>query len=122
MNVLKPSLQTTIQTLLSKGITQREIERKTGIDRKTIRRYARLSDLGAIESRDQTPTSEVPPAAEAYSPKIPHPATALKPRSQANPGRVNRTGWIEEQVGWAQRMARSTRIGGNCRFTHRTTA
>ena len=44
MNVLKPSLQTTIKTLLSKEISQREIERKTGIDRKTIRRYARLSD------------------------------------------------------------------------------
>jgi transcriptional regulator with XRE-family HTH domain len=45
MNVLKPSLQTTIQTLLRKGISQREIEHKTGIDRKTIRRYARLSGL-----------------------------------------------------------------------------
>jgi transposase len=40
MNVLKPDLQTTIKTLLKKGVSQREIERKTGIDRKTIRRYA----------------------------------------------------------------------------------
>jgi Trp operon repressor len=43
MNVLKPSPQTTIKILLSKEISQREIERKTGIDRKTIRRCARLS-------------------------------------------------------------------------------
>jgi len=28
MNVLKPDLQTTIKTLLSKGLSQREIERK----------------------------------------------------------------------------------------------
>lgn len=39
MNVLKPHLQTTIWTLLSAGAGQREIERVTGIDRKTIRGY-----------------------------------------------------------------------------------
>lgn len=39
MNVLKPHLQTTISTLLAKGATQREVERITGIDRKTIRSY-----------------------------------------------------------------------------------
>ena len=39
MNVLKPHLQTTIATLLAKNASQREIERVTGIDRKTIRTY-----------------------------------------------------------------------------------
>ena len=39
MNVLKPHLQTTIWTLLALGTSQREIERVTGIDRKTIRAY-----------------------------------------------------------------------------------
>ena len=39
MNVLKPHLQTTIATLLRAGRSQREIERATGIDRKTIRTY-----------------------------------------------------------------------------------
>jgi hypothetical protein len=38
MNVLRSSLQTTIKTLLSREISQREIERKAEIDRKTIRR------------------------------------------------------------------------------------
>jgi hypothetical protein len=59
MNVLKPSLQTTIKTLLSKEISQREIERKTGIDRKTIRRYDRLWDLSATQEADdsKSPTS-----------------------------------------------------------------
>ena len=54
MNVLKPVLQTTIKTLLSKEISQREIERKTGIDRKTIRRYARSCDPQATEGADDS--------------------------------------------------------------------
>jgi Trp operon repressor len=40
LNVLKPHLRITLQTLLQKGASQREIERVTGVDRKTIRRYA----------------------------------------------------------------------------------
>ena len=39
MNVLKPNRQTTIRTLLETNTSQREIERLTGIDRKTIRSY-----------------------------------------------------------------------------------
>ena len=41
MNVLKPNRQTTIRTLLQTSTSQREIERLTGIDRKTIRSYQR---------------------------------------------------------------------------------
>ncbi len=40
MNVLKPHQQATIATLLANKVSQREIQRKTGIDRKTIRKYA----------------------------------------------------------------------------------
>ena len=47
MNVLKPHLQATVKTLLDKGIGQREINRKTGVNRKTIRKYGRLDDLVA---------------------------------------------------------------------------
>ena len=39
MNVLKPNRQTTIKTLLQANTSQRDIERLTGIDRKTIRSY-----------------------------------------------------------------------------------
>jgi transposase len=39
LNVLKPHRQTTIATLLQAGASQRQIERVTGIDRKTIRTY-----------------------------------------------------------------------------------
>lgn len=41
MNVLKSHLRITVQTLLGNGAGQREIERMTGVDRKTIRRIGR---------------------------------------------------------------------------------
>ena len=48
MNVLKPHLQTTIATLLETNTSHRQIERVTGIDRKTIRTYAkRIEELKA---------------------------------------------------------------------------
>ena len=40
MNVVKAHLRTTIETLLSFGASYREIKRRTGVDRRTIRRYA----------------------------------------------------------------------------------
>jgi transposase len=104
MNVLKPALQTTIKTLLNREISQREIERKTGIDRKTIRRYARLCNAGANEGGDvsKSPTppevatgSEAafiqnpPPRPPAQEPKVPkHALSACELHRQ----------WIEEQV------------------------
>jgi len=54
MNVLKPDLQTTIKTLLGKGMGQREIQRKTGIDRKTIRRYAQMASQEAEQPKSPT--------------------------------------------------------------------
>ena len=45
MNVLKPDKKSTIITLLKNGISQREISRKTSIDRKTIRKHANGSGL-----------------------------------------------------------------------------
>ena len=104
MNVLKPTLQTTIKTLLDKEISQREIERKTGIDRKTIRRYARVCDPSATEDADdsKSPTSvgvatgseplsvqNPPPWPPASAPKIPkHVRSACESHRE----------WIEEQV------------------------
>ena len=38
---MKPHLRITVQTLLGRGTGQREIERMTGVDRKTIRRISR---------------------------------------------------------------------------------
>ena len=60
MNVLKPDLQVTIKTLLGKGLSQREIERKTGIDRKTIRRYAQSTSLMRLQepAHSKSPTQQ----------------------------------------------------------------
>ena len=41
MNVLTQQKRNTVETLLGKGVSQHEIHRKTGIDRKTIRKIAR---------------------------------------------------------------------------------
>ncbi len=38
---MKPHLRITIETLHKHGAVQREIERRTGVDRKTIRHYLR---------------------------------------------------------------------------------
>ena len=104
MNVLKPDLQATIKILLKKDLSQREINRKTGIDRKTIRRYGRLYNLlppqdsedsksptspvvatGSGESTDQNPPPR-PPGPESKMPK--HARSACEDHRD----------WIEQQV------------------------
>lgn len=69
MNVLKQHQKSKLATLLVRGVSQREIERVTGIDRKTIRSY-RLKSLdpanssGVATGSDQIP----PPRPPALSP------------------------------------------------------
>jgi transposase/5S rRNA maturation endonuclease (ribonuclease M5) len=104
MNVLKPALQTTIKTLLSREISQREIERKTGIDRKTIRRYGRLCDPEATEVADasKSPTSPgVATGSDASSVENPPPwppASAAKMPKHVRSACESHREWIEEQV------------------------
>ncbi len=60
MNVLKPDKKATLITLLKNRISQREISRKAGIDRKTIRKYGRQFDI--IPSPDKgvfSPSTEL---------------------------------------------------------------
>jgi transposase len=64
LNVLKPHLQTTISTLLRAGRSQREIERVTGIDRKTIRTY---------QLRFAAEQANSPGVATGSAPQIPPP-------------------------------------------------
>ncbi len=81
MNVLKPEKRVTMVTLLKKNVSQHEISRKVGIDRKTIRRYIRQNGLGSLpENGDSLPSTGVvatgqvedqsqnpPPRPSAYS-------------------------------------------------------
>jgi transposase len=102
MNVLKPNLKATVITLLEKGISQREINRKTGINRKTIRRYAQLYDSVIFEEAEHSnypslegvatgssflPVQNPPPRPPALE-SLPKNASACEPHRK----------WIEEQL------------------------
>ena len=103
MNVLKPHLQSTVFTLLERNKSQRQIQRLTGIDRKTIRRYQAIFEsqrdlaanspgvtTGSEPASTQIPPPRRPPAMEAAAPPIAY----NFPRSACEPHR----GWIEQQV------------------------
>jgi len=81
---LKPELLTTIRTLLARGATQREIERFTGVDRKTIRRYQRAANSSGVATGSEPPAEQIPP---------PRPPAAATP-SACEAHRA----WIEVQV------------------------
>jgi transposase len=109
MNVLQPNKKAAIITLLTNGISQREIERKVRVDRKTIRKYARIEKnrkqtgddnskspgvaTDSEESVDQNPPPRPPaspePASASEDEQIP--AHARSACEQYRP-------WIGEQV------------------------
>lgn len=84
---MKQHLRVTIQTLLSKGASQREVERRTGVDRKTIRRYAVAANSpGVATGSDEVPGQIPPPRPPALTAVA---ASACEPHRE----------WIEAQVG-----------------------
>lgn len=93
MNVLKPQQKQTVVTLLEHQVSQHEIARKTGIDRKTIRRLAHTV-RAALDA--ETPANS--PLATGTPGQIPPPRPpAVAPahaRSACEPHRA----WIEAQV------------------------
>jgi transposase len=96
VNVLKPHLQTTIWTLLESGTSQREIERVTGIDRKTIRAYQKRFATAAPPTSPGVATVGVS-VATGPAPQIPPPrppTSAVVTASACEPHRV----FIEAQL------------------------
>ena len=107
MNVLKPDKKSTIITLLKNGVSQREISRKTSIDRKTVKKYANESGFfpenADLDSKSPTEGQMAtgpdciisqnapprPPGTKKEKQAIP-----LHARSACEPHRE----WIEEQV------------------------
>jgi len=87
VNVLKPQKKHTVVTLLENGISQHEINRKTGIDRKTVRKIAQA--LAGANSPMATGSSEL--MGQIPPPRPPAPSHA---RSTCEPHRE----WIEAQV------------------------
>jgi transposase len=85
-------MRVTIETLVRCGVSHREISLRTGVDRKTIRRYAILSNspgvaTGSDPGSGQTPPPRPPALDEATTPVRTGP-------SACEPHRV----WIESQV------------------------
>lgn len=110
MNVLKPHLRTTIETLLNSGASHREIERRTGVDRKTIRRYSRAANSSTPATGSQEISGQTPPPWPPGEPSVvcsPAEVTAQDTsRVEASPA-TRSTGvsacnehrdWIEAQV------------------------
>jgi len=104
MNVLQPNKKAAIITLLTNGVSQREIERKVRVDRKTIRKYARMvesnkqdgnsiSATGSEESVDQNPPPRPPASPDTTSAEDDEPLP-VHARSACEQHRS----WIEEQV------------------------
>ena len=88
MNALKPHLQTTLTTLLEKGTSHRQIERITGIDRKTIRSYHKKAD--DLKSNSPGVATDTP----AQTPPPRPPAQAKSSASACEPHRE----FIESQL------------------------
>src|SRR5438876_7417948 len=76
--------------LLESGVGQREIERRLGVDRKTIRRYQRLAKSPTPATGSENAEGQIPP------PRPPAPK-ADSSSSAVSACEAHRT-WIESQV------------------------
>ena len=101
MNVLTPQQRSTVVTLLQNNVSQHEINRKTGIDRKTIRRLALALFPGTVPAANSSMATGSPGLAEQIPPPRPPAPADSKPRalpaharSACEPQRV----WIEAQI------------------------
>lgn len=96
MNVLKPHLQITIATLLASGTSQRDIERRTGVDRKTIRRDAQAANAAGVVTGSSTNDAPMPPPRPPASDvaSVPESIALATTTSACEPHRV----WIEVQI------------------------
>jgi transposase len=99
VNVLKPHLRITVETLLRKGRSQREVERLTGVDRKTIRRYER-------EGREASGPPNSPGVATGSDGResgvlvgeTPPPRPPARAPKEARSACEEHRAWIEDQV------------------------
>ncbi|MCC6198055.1 MAG: hypothetical protein IT518_26685 [Burkholderiales bacterium] len=104
---MKLHLKTTVATLLASGTPQREIERRTGVDRKTIRGLLRaMGSAAGVEANSPIPATgpagpvgQIPPPwptaqAAAATPGTSQPKLPAHARSACETHRE----WIEVQV------------------------
>ena len=103
MNVLKPDKRTTIITLINNGISQREIARKTGIDRKTIRKYVRKALIVSTQNCTGSKSPTLATGCSNENPPWPPTFTEIKSIEDSTPNRarsacIDHKLWIEEQI------------------------
>lgn len=82
---MKSHLRITIETLLANGVSQHEISRRTGVDRKTIRRYGRSANSPMAAGPNPVP-GQIPP------PRPPEPPSPARSACELH------RDWIEAQV------------------------
>jgi transposase len=102
VNVLTPQQRNTVVTLLQNKVSQHQINRKTGIDRKTIRKLAQeISAALAAASNSSTPATGAPGLADQIPPPWPPAPAQTQPLALPAHARsaceAHRT-WIEAQV------------------------
>jgi len=87
---LKPYLRSAVEVLLRAGAGQHEISRRTGVDRKTVRRIEQESNSPTLATGSAGPAGQIPP------PRPPAPEAPRSPfaRSACEPYRD----WIEAQL------------------------
>ena len=105
VNVLKPHQKRHSDTLLENGVSQHEISRKTGIDRKTIRKLAQALVAPAAVDRSNSPMATGsagraaqippprPPGLGARRRRIRWPSPRARPASRTGSGSRRRCGW-----------------------------
>ena len=92
---MKSHLRITIQTLLTSGVSHREIERRTGVDRKTIRRLARAANSPGVATGSEGKTGQTPPPRPPAQGSFVAGKVSSVTISACAPHRA----WIEAQVG-----------------------
>ena len=88
---MKQHLRVTIATLLAHGASQHEIARRTGVDRKTVRRYSGLAN-SPMATGSASVASQIPPP---WPPALPD---DLRVPTEASSACAPHRTWIEAQV------------------------
>ena len=95
---MKAHLRITIQTLLRAGTSQREIERVTGVDRKTIRRYEQCAPAEPRANSPGVATGFSAGESGVFEDESPPPRPPARPPKQARSACEAHREWIEAQV------------------------
>lgn len=95
---MKSHLRITVATLLRGGHSQREIERVTGVDRKTIRRYGRALDAVPEAISPGVATGSEGRESGVGEGQIPPPRPPAPAPKEARSACEEHRAWIEEQV------------------------